>query len=142
VVKCIDHGDPKTPIVAVKISKNKKFDVDNANVEIRLLKKLMEGEGDGRNRIVEYLDSFKFRQHVVIVFEILHFNLYKYMRCNKHMDQIFTTSHLRQIVTQMVQGLKYLRENQIIHCDLKPENIIFADESYQEVKLIDFGASC
>ena len=27
-------------MIAAKISKNKKFDVDNANVEIRILKKL------------------------------------------------------------------------------------------------------
>ena len=37
VVRCIDYGDPKRRTIAAKISKNKKFDVDNANVEIRLL---------------------------------------------------------------------------------------------------------
>jgi len=72
--------------VAAKIGKNKKFDVDNANVEIRLLKKLMEGESEGRERIVEFLDSFKFRQHVVIIFEHLHYNLYRYMKCNKNLQ--------------------------------------------------------
>ena len=72
--------------MAAKIGKNKKFDVDNANVEIRLLKKLMEGESEGRERIVEFLDSFKFRQHVVIIFEHLHYNLYRYMKCNKNLQ--------------------------------------------------------
>ena len=71
--------------MAAKIGKNKKFDDDNANVEIRLLKKLMEGESEGRERIVEFLDSFKFRQHVVIIFEHLHYNLYRYMKCNKNL---------------------------------------------------------
>lgn len=42
VVKCIDYKDPNQRIIAAKISKNKKFDVDNANVEIKLLQKLME----------------------------------------------------------------------------------------------------
>ena len=37
VIKCVDYKDPNQRIVAAKISKNKKFDVDNANVEIRLL---------------------------------------------------------------------------------------------------------
>ena len=42
------------------------MDLDNANVEIRILKDLNEdisGEEDteGSNRIVQYLDSFKFR---------------------------------------------------------------------------------
>lgn len=40
VLKCTDYKDPKHRQVAVKISKNKKFDVDNAHVEIRILKKL------------------------------------------------------------------------------------------------------
>lgn len=30
----------------------------------------------------------------------------------------------------------------MIHCDLKPENIIFTDDSYKNIKIIDFGASC
>jgi dual specificity tyrosine-phosphorylation-regulated kinase 2/3/4 len=40
VVKCIDCKDPNKKIVAAKLCKNKKFDVDNANVEIKILKKL------------------------------------------------------------------------------------------------------
>ena len=51
-------------MVAVKISKNKKFDVDNANVEIRILKKLRDGYTDdpeGKDCIVDFLESFKFR---------------------------------------------------------------------------------
>lgn len=40
VIKCIDKKDPHQRIVAAKISKNKKFDVDNANVEIKIVKKL------------------------------------------------------------------------------------------------------
>jgi len=42
----------------------------------------------------------------------------------------------------MVQGLKYLKTKGIIHCDLKPENVLFTDDSFTQVKLIDFGASC
>ena len=30
----------------------------------------------------------------------------------------------------------------VIHCDLKPENVLFTDETFKNVKLIDFGASC
>ena len=38
VVQCVDMKDPNQRVVAVKICKNRKFDVDNAAVEIRLLK--------------------------------------------------------------------------------------------------------
>ena len=36
----------------------------------------------GSARIVDYLDSFNFRQHVIIVFECLYVNLYRYMKLN------------------------------------------------------------
>jgi hypothetical protein len=48
-------------MIAVKISKNKKFDVDNANVEIRILDKLGMGnaaDNEGKDCLVEYIDSF------------------------------------------------------------------------------------
>ena len=87
---CVDMKDERQRVVAVKIGKNKKFDVDNAQVEVRILKKLRTKDPnknshyhEGYDRIVEYLDSFNFRQHVVIVFEYLHFNLYKFMKVNK-----------------------------------------------------------
>ena len=40
VIRCRDMKSKDCQSVAVKISKNKKFDVDNANVEIRIVKKL------------------------------------------------------------------------------------------------------
>lgn len=42
----------------------------------------------------------------------------------------------------MVQGLKYMKNKVIIHCDMKPENVLFTDEQYNNIKIIDFGASC
>ena len=142
--------DPNHRFVAIKIGKNKKFDVDNAQVEIRLLKLLMKPEEDeedlhnaqGRDRISEYYDSFNFRQHVLIVLEYLHFNLYRYLKVNKLRKPIFDDKLLRRIVFQVTQGLKFMRTKKVIHCDLKPENIIFTDEKYRNIKLIDFGASC
>ena len=68
--------------MALKLSKNKKFDVDNAAIEVKILNKLELGnsvDNEGHDQIVRLIDNFKFRQHVVIVFECLSHNLYKYM---------------------------------------------------------------
>lgn len=49
---------------------------------------------------------------------------------------------LRQIATQMLQGLQHLSKIKIIHCDLKPENVLFTDPNRTAVKIIDFGSAC
>ncbi len=42
----------------------------------------------------------------------------------------------------MLQALRFLRRHNIIHCDLKPENLLLHSKSRGAVKLIDFGSSC
>jgi serine/threonine protein kinase len=91
---------------------------------------------------VKLLDHFKFRQHVVIVFECLSYNLYKYMQLNKRKYPVFDHNLLKQVVRQITMGLKYMQNSGVIHCDLKPENVLFTDNNFNNVKLIDFGASC
>ena len=88
--------------VAVKISKNKRDDIENAHAELGFLKQLKAGmehavDDEGKAQIIEYLDSFKFRKHIIIIFEILHWNLYKFMKNNIHKDPIFDPTVLRTI---------------------------------------------
>ena len=35
----------------------------------------------------------------------------------------------------------YIKHCKIIHCDLKPENLIYTDSKRKDVKIIDFGSS-
>jgi hypothetical protein len=68
--------------VALKISRNKKFDYDNAQVEIKILTKLKERDPKDENGIVRLFDSFPFRKHMVLVFELLGNSLYRHMKEN------------------------------------------------------------
>jgi len=45
----------------------------------------------------------------------------------------------RNYSRQILQGLAYLHSRQIIHCDIKPENILV--DTHGTVKLADFGLS-
>lgn len=49
---------------------------------------------------------------------------------------------LRSIVTQLLTGLATLNKLKIIHCDLKPENIMYTNASLNQIKIVDFGSAC
>ncbi len=48
-------------------------------------------------------------------------------------------SKARQIMSQIARGLEAIHGNSIIHCDLKPQNIIISE--HNGVKITDFGVS-
>ena len=54
----------------------------------------------------------------------------------------FTEENAKKYVYDILTGLNYLHSNQIVHCDLKLENLVMSsDTSDGKVKIIDFGIS-
>jgi serine/threonine protein kinase len=49
---------------------------------------------------------------------------------------------MRNVVLQVLRSLAFLHGLGLVHCDLKPENIMVADFEQPRVKLIDLGSSC
>ena len=48
---------------------------------------------------------------------------------------------LQTIIRDVLLCLRQLKSKGIIHCDLKPENIVFRNEISKNVKVIDFGSA-
>lgn len=119
--------------VAVKVSRNKKFDVDNAQVEVKILEQLKSKDPTDKYGVVRIMDKFFFRKHMVLVFELLDINLYRYMRSDSFKG--LKKEFLRNIATQILQSLSFLKKIGVIHCDLKPENILFTDDKHDNVKV-------
>ncbi|XP_037072152.1 serine/threonine-protein kinase D1-like [Pollicipes pollicipes] len=46
----------------------------------------------------------------------------------------------RFLITQILVALKYLHSQNVVHCDLKPENVLLASkEEFPQIKICDFG---
>lgn len=43
---------------------------------------------------------------------------------------------------QILEGVQYMHRKQIIHLDLKPENIVCVNGTGTLIKIIDFGLAC
>ena len=75
VVRAFDYKEGVQ--VAIKISKNKPDETQTSELEASVLASIQNyAEGSG---FVKMTDSFYFRNHYIIVFELLHTNLYKWI---------------------------------------------------------------
>ena len=120
VVKAYDHQNQE--YVALKIIRNKSRFHQQAAVEIKALKYLKDRDTDERYNIIHIKDYFQFRKHICIAFELLSINLYEFLKSNKF--QGFSLRLVRRFAVQLLQSLRLMRKCNIVHCDLKPENIM------------------
>lgn len=74
------------------------------------------------------------------MFELLSLNLYEHLK--DHNFRGLPLDAIRKIILQMLRSLEFLKRHHIIHCDLKPENVLLKNCDDSEVKIIDFGSSC
>lgn len=154
VLKCVDHGTGSA--VALKIIRNKRRFQRQAQVEVSILSTLRNADPSDQAGIVRVYDSFTFRSHLCITFELLSANLYEHIKANNFIGMPLPSVH--HIAVQVLNTLVYLRGFNIVHCDLKPENILLnvSNNSTSQaggssmnnpigscsVKVIDFGSSC
>ena len=138
VLKCYDHKLGK--YIALKIVRNEKKIAWQAHEEIRILENLKRQDYNNTYNIIHMIDSFTFRNHICITFELLSMNLYELIRKNKFNG--FPLPLVKKFIYYILQTLEFLNRNRIIHCDLKPENILLKQSGRSGIKVIDFGSSC
>ena len=73
-----------------------------------------------------------------LVLEYFHENFYNYMKTNFKKNYGLSIDILLIVTKAIVLGIDFLHRNEIIHCDLKPENIVI---NKKKCKIIDLGSA-
>ena len=132
--------------VAIKLQKSQEDYYRAAQNEIDILKLATAADGDGGSYVVALLDAFDVSgpngRHPCMVFEELGESLFAVLQ--QH-DQIPVPT-TQAITTQILKGLAFLHDNNILHTDLKPENVLmvstFEPGAAVAVKIVDLGNAC
>ncbi|XP_020809936.1 putative dual specificity tyrosine-phosphorylation-regulated kinase 3 homolog isoform X3 [Drosophila serrata] len=138
VIKAYDHKTHEH--VALKIVRNEKRFHRQAQEEIRILHHLRRHDKYNTMNIIHMFDYFTFRNHTCITFELLSINLYELIKKNGFKG--FSLQLVRKFAHSLLQCLDALYKSDIIHCDMKPENVLLKQQGRSGIKVIDFGSSC
>jgi dual-specificity kinase len=105
-------------VVAIKKSKGSKFSI----AQLELLKELKRRDTSDSHHICHILDSYVDVSTIYVVFPFFARSLSSVI---KHGPLPLT--QIRLIARQLLEALAFLHENNIIHADIKPDNIMLIE---------------
>lgn len=129
--------------VCLKVIENCKETLDQAIDEIKILRLLKANCDVDLKNILNYIDCFYHKEHLFIVTELLRDNLsvFLYHEQRSHSKAYFNMGRIQKLSFQVLTALELIHSLNIIHADVKPENIVIKSYSQCLFKIIDFGSA-
>jgi len=137
VVKCKDEetGMP----VAIKVMRCNDMMKQAAEKEVEVLERVNKADRGNKRHVIRLLRSFMYRGHMCLVFECMWDNLRvalkKYTK-----DKGMSLQAVRAYTKQLLTALKHIHKCDIIHADIKPDNILIS-AGHNVVKICDLGSA-
>ncbi|KAI0045783.1 kinase-like protein, partial [Auriscalpium vulgare] len=125
--------------VAIKITRSQESMYKAGLKEVAILNKLNQADPENKKHVVRLERTFEHRGHLCLVFEALSMNLREIVkRFGK--DVGLNIKAVRTYAQHLFLSLTLLRKCNIMHADIKPDNIL-VNESKTQVKLCDLGSA-
>ena len=118
---------PLTIIIFIQKRRKQEKEIQGLRQEIEILKKIYH------ENVIQFLDSFESPNEFCLVTELAQGQLYDILEEDKKLPE----NEIKGIARQLVAGLNYLHSSNIIHRDIKPQNILISANGI--IKICDFG---
>ncbi|KAL5205738.1 hypothetical protein ABZP36_033947 [Zizania latifolia] len=135
--KDLKAGKDDPEEVAIKIIRNNDTMYKAGKQEVSILEKLASVDREDRRHCVRFISSFMYRNHLCLVFESLNMNLREVLKKFGRNIGLKLTA-VRAYSKQLFIALKHLKNCKVLHCDIKPDNML-VNEAKNVLKLCDFG---
>ncbi|OBU01608.1 U4/U6 small nuclear ribonucleoprotein prp4 [Pseudogymnoascus verrucosus] len=126
-------------LVAVKMIRANETMRKAGMKEIEILQKLMSADVDDKKHMIRLERHFEHKGHLCMVFEHLSINLREVLK-KFGRDVGINIRAVRVYAQQMFLGLTLMRKCNILHADLKPDNILVT-ENRSMLKICDLGSA-
>eukprot|EP00903_Cladosiphon_okamuranus_P012027 g11292.t1 len=122
--------------VAVKTYEKAKIKDENQwkriSQEVKLMEKL------NHPRVIRLFETAESSKRIHLVMEYANGgNLCSYVKRRKRLDE----GEARRILQQLLEGVEYMHGSDIVHRDIKLENVLLGGSDRTNAKLVDFGFS-
>jgi serine/threonine-protein kinase PRP4 len=125
--------------VAIKIMRNNEVMNKQGRQEMKVLQRLNDADKGDKYHCLQMYRHFYHKQHLCLVFESLSMNLREVLK--KYGNNVgLHIKAVRSYAQQLLLALRLLKKCQIIHADIKPDNIL-VNETKMLLKLCDFGSA-
>lgn len=126
-------------LVAIKLARNNEAMRKTGFKEIGVLEKLMASDPEDKKHIIRLQRYFEHKGHLCMVFEHLSIDLREVLK-KFGRDVGINLKAVREYGRQMFLGLSLLRKCNVLHADLKPDNIL-VNEARSNLKICDLGSA-
>ena len=125
--------------VAIKIAANNETMYKAGQKEMDFLQILNDNDADDKKHIIRLLTNFEHKGHMCIVFEALSADLREVLK--KFGRNVgLNLKAIRSYAQQMFLALSHMKKCNILHADLKPDNILVS-EKRSLLKICDLGTA-